>query len=102
MSGKRLIDANALIRHICFRCEDGDGEGACAQLCKFITAIDATPTIDAVEVVRCRECVFRYCAGLCPMCWYVSAMDEMRVIDITEDDGFCHKGAKIDGGSDDA
>lgn len=59
----------------------------------------ALPAVDAVPVVRCRECVFRGCADLCPMCWRVSAMDEDRVIDITEDDGFCHKGAKMDGGA---
>ena len=65
-----------------------------------ITYVEDYPAADAVEVVRCRECVFRHCADLCPMCWRVSAMDEMRVIDITEDDGFCHKGAKMDGGAD--
>ena len=58
--------------------------------------LDGFPQMDAVPVVRCRECVFRSCADLCPMCWYVSTMDVMRVIDITEDDGFCHRGGKLD------
>ena len=52
-SEKRLIDANALISYI----------DECSQESRFRvyygyakSFIDAAPTVDAVEVVRCREC----------------------------------------------
>ena len=52
---KRLIDANALI-------EEAYAEGAYGYVDALQTAI--APTVDAVEVVRCRECkyfgVYRY------------------------------------------
>ena len=54
-SGKRLIDANALISYI----------DECSQESRFRvyygyakSFIDDAPTVDAVEVVRCRECKF--------------------------------------------
>ena len=52
MVDKRLIDANALMKNI----------GKIPQL-RGITygrmkkAVEEAPTIDAVEVVRCRECI---------------------------------------------
>ena len=52
-SEKRLIDANALISYI----------DECSQESRFRvyygyakSFIDDAPTVDAVEVVRCREC----------------------------------------------
>ena len=52
---KRLIDANALI-------EEAYAEGAYGYVDALQIAI--APTVDAVEVVRCRECkyfgVYRY------------------------------------------
>ena len=44
---KRLIDANALI-------EEANAEGAYGYVDAF--QIANAPTVDAVEVVRCREC----------------------------------------------
>ena len=55
-SEKRLIDANALISYI----------DECSQESRFRvyygyakSFIDDAPTVDAVEVVRCRDCKFR-------------------------------------------
>lgn len=50
----RLKDADALVKKVCFRCKEGDGEGICAEFCRFIAALDNTPTIDAVPVVHGR------------------------------------------------
>lgn len=47
MPDKRLIDANALLKHRVFRGPQVPG---------YRTAVENAPTIDAVEVVRCREC----------------------------------------------
>ena len=56
---------------------------------------------DVLEVVRCKDCVYRMDVNECPMCWtewFEDAFDGMDCVtrDNTTDDGFCHKGAKMD------
>lgn len=64
-------------------------------MAEVIETIDSAPAVDAVPVVRCRECkhsvpIFsRYFIG-CDM-WKHSI----------QKDGFCHMGAKMDGGEND-
>lgn len=63
--------------------------------------------VDAVEVVRCKDCFKRNDPSRCPMCydeWYYDDDDGSDFIrqDNTIDDGFCHVGAKMDGGEQDA
>lgn len=110
MSDIRLIDAHALkkafstdMRIVLF---DGTRQGAggfLVQRYQVVGLIDEAPTIDAVPVVRCRECKHRgYDA--CPMChdeYYFDDDDgaDYWTADNTDDDGFCHMGAKMDGGS---
>ena len=53
---KRLIDANALI-------EEANAEGAYGYVDAF--QIANAPTVDAVEVVRCRDCKHRYSDSWC-------------------------------------
>lgn len=48
---KRLIDANALIK-------EANEDGAYGYVDAF--QIANAPTVDAVEVVRCRECRYRF------------------------------------------
>ena len=51
---KRLIDADAFIEHYCEDC------GQCCDLdvicCQTVTDLLDFPTVDAVEVVRCKNC----------------------------------------------
>lgn len=55
---KRLIDANALIKEAC-------ADGAYGYVDAF--QIANAPTVDAVEVVRCKDCVYYHKAHvLCP------------------------------------
>ena len=57
-NNKRLIDADALIEEYCNGC-DYMGGGFCsmdAPVCGTVETIKEAPTVDAVEVVRCREC----------------------------------------------
>ena len=49
--------------------------------------IDDAPAVDAVEVVRCRECK-EWKHGLCKL-----------LCADTPDDGYCSFGAKMDGGA---
>lgn len=64
--------------------------------------IEEAPAVDAVEVVRCKECFKRNDPSRCPMCydeWYYDDDDGNDFIrhDNTIDDGFCNVGAKMDG-----
>ena len=62
----------------------------------FDAIMDDIPAVDAVEVVRCRECKHSI-AG-------VVSDDEKRMVRCTvfhdwiDRDGYCHMGAKMDGG----
>ena len=82
----RLIDADSLQRRICgAKCgceyEDcGNEEG-----CVYDHFISNTPTIDAVPVVRCRECKF---GSGCPIIDANIWMD---------DDDFCSHGERKEG-----
>ena len=54
---KRLIDANELKKKMCFKCNDEYSDEPCDPgYCVFCNAINDAQTIDAVSVVRCREC----------------------------------------------
>ena len=56
-SKKRLIDANELKKKICFKCNDEYSDEPCDPGdCVFCNAINDAQTIDAVSVVRCRDC----------------------------------------------
>ena len=112
MADKRIIDANALLKEFEKRQEQqineycdcflNDAQELSTEWWCVEDAVAAAPTIDAVEVVRCRECIHRgYDA--CPMChdeYYYDEDDgaDFWTVDNTEDDGFCHMGAKMDGG----
>lgn len=99
----RVIDADALQRRICgAKCgceyEDCGNEGDCG----YDHFIFHAPTIDAVLVVRCRECIHRYTED-CPMYFHSSYWHEGYEeyvdddTDHTEDDYFCPKGKRREG-----
>lgn len=56
--------------------------------------------VQAVQVVRCKECKYRGEYIFCPMVfqeWYHDCDgDGFYLIDNTRDDGFCHKGERLD------
>ena len=58
---RRLIDANA-IHGECNR----DNPEFIAGWNALAVEIDQAPTIDAVEVVRCRECKYKHVPRCCP------------------------------------
>lgn len=63
----RLIDADALKAVF----EEKSSVAVCGvELCKaIISRIDEVPTIDAVPVIRCRECKWYYRGGATCMYW---------------------------------
>ena len=57
---------------------------------KAMGAVDRLPAVDAVEVVRCRDCVRRNDPSECPMCF----LSEGDWDDYTNDDGYCERGER--------
>ena len=58
-SEKRLIDANAFFEEHCADCKYFRVNGICTKddpVCGSAMIVAELPTIDAVEVVRCKDC----------------------------------------------
>ena len=55
--------------------------------------IEEIPTIDAVEVVRCKDCIRRYDTDECPMCFLI----EGKYYEYTNGNGFCDCGERKEG-----
>ena len=97
----RPIDADALTKTVFNDVVLVDGEVKGVGLILAET-VDKAPTIDAVPVVRCRECKHRYTEN-CPMYFhdfywlegYGEYVDDDT--DHTEDDYFCPKGERKEG-----
>ena len=90
----RPIDADVAKRIICRdQCELPDG---CGASCEITDYIEAAPTIDAVEVVRCKDCRFGhidYCLGeTCIVCGLTRRIANL--------DGYCNEGVKRDAETD--
>ena len=97
----RTIDADALMKTVFNDVVLVDGEVKGVGLILAET-VDNAQTIDAVPVVRCRECKHRYTEN-CPMYFhdfywlegYGEYVDDDT--DHTEDDYFCPKGERKEG-----
>ena len=50
-------------------------------------------TIDAVSVVRCKDCIRRYDTDECPMCFLI----EGKYYEYTNGNGFCDSGERKEG-----
>ena len=73
---RRLIDANALIK-------EANADGAYGYV--DAKQIADAPTVDAVEIVRCRDCKHRHSDSWCEY--------------VDDDDNFyCARGERKDGG----
>ena len=55
--------------------------------------IEEMPTIDAVPVVRCKDCIRRYDTDECPMCY----LSEGKYYEYTNGNGFCDRGERKEG-----
>lgn len=55
----RLIDVEPLKKAMCYKCNDEYSDEPCEPSdCVFCNAINDAPTVDAVYVVRCKDCTF--------------------------------------------
>ena len=55
--------------------------------------IEEMPTIDAVTVIRCKDCIRRYDTDECPMCFLI----EGKYYEYTNENGFCDRGEPKEG-----
>lgn len=104
---KRLIDADALLNEFLKRYTERERNrnlvfATCEIKQDFVDMISDFPTVDAVEVVRCRECKHRSTED-CPMYFHSSYWHEGYEeyvdddTDHTEDDYFCQEGERKEG-----
>ena len=90
---KRLIDANALLAELDKFANPMPNKSGYDFLCgvaSVITEVECAPTVDAVEVVRCKYCIKRYDTDECPMCF----VSDGKYYEFTQDDGFCDRGER--------
>lgn len=95
-----LICADTLKKYMCMKCKDDYSDEPCDPSdCVFYNAITHAPTIDAVPVVRCRECKY----WRKHTCIY-TGQDEGYCVNpdgldkLVHPDDFCSYGERKDGG----
>ena len=94
----RLIDADRLNKPIYAEEDNITGSGmSYDEICGYNDGIDIawnkidqSPTIDAVPVVRCQDCIRRYDTDECPMCFLI----EGKYYEYTNENGFCDRGER--------
>lgn len=104
----RPIDANALLKKIAHHTVHDSLNRVTFEAAHtyeqvkgdMFSLAQKAPTIDAVPVVRCKDCKNRGTPYSCPMRKLVMPVEGPGSYeDCTEDEGFCHLGAKMDGGA---
>ena len=97
----RLIDADRLNKPIYAEEDNITGSGmSYDEICGYNDGIDIAwnkidqaPTIDAVPVVRCKDCIRRYDTDEYPMCFLI----EGKYYEYTNENGFCDRGERKEG-----
>ena len=84
----RLIDADEAIINFGFEWDD-----ISPTRDEFVAFLKKQPTIDAVPVVRCKDCIRRYDTDECPMCFLI----EGKYCEYTNGNGFCDRGERKEG-----
>ena len=89
--GQRLIDADRALEIVR---DQGIAHPSAYHLTNYATLIlREAPTIDAVPVVRCKDCIRRYDTDECPMCFLI----EGKYYEYTNENGFCDRGDRKEG-----
>ena len=101
----RLIDADRLNKPIYAEEDNITGSGmSYDEICGYNDGIDIAwnkidqaPTVDAVPVVRCKDCIRRYDTDECPMCFLI----EGKYYEYTNENGYCDRGERKEGADND-
>ena len=101
MAEKEYIEREALLQDIAetviVSAKTGYTNPELKGINKVIGRIQAMPTADVQEVVKCENCRYRGDGDICPMfhlCWSVN--EGYYWEDFTMDSKFCSYGAKMD------
>ena len=100
----RLIDANRVVKDIISERDKipyelvsekpfKHGNSMRGGIRKALRCIEQAPTVDAVPVVRCKDCIRRYDTDECPMCFLI----EGKYYEYTNENGFCDRGERKEG-----
>lgn len=97
----RLIDADRLNKPIYAEEDNITGSGmSYDEICGYNDGIDiawnkidGAPTVDAVPIVRCKDCIRRYDTDECQMCFLI----EGKYYEYTNGNGFCDRGERKEG-----
>ena len=92
---KRLVDADVFIRDLTAMKSVYDA----IALDGMIKALKDAPTVDAVEVVRCKDC--KWYAPNNGGSWLGCAFDTRHPDDVPKAEDFCSYGERKDGDGDD-
>ena len=99
----RLIDADALREEHCEGCANSVQDGCKTDpVCGSLLWVHDAPTIDAVSVVRCKDCVHaknNYLVNglcLCEKPIYCMGKGEITRNELMAEDDFCSYGEKRD------
>ena len=94
----RSIDADALIERITNTADLGGWIGETLLQIKKVAVkyIENAPTIDAVEVVRCKDCKHR--REICSMRYIEMMGEDERIHDYSTDNGYCSWGERREDG----
>ena len=84
-SEKRLIDAYALDKKMFYAEDSTGGHGWVVALEDIVNA----PTVDAVEVVRCKDCKSYDPGYIRPYCGWCSTWETA-----VRESGYCHHGER--------
>ena len=87
----RLINADALKYKQQVMYKKDDSDEVWAEWFTTATEIANAPTIDAVPVVRCKDCKYRYVTGSTTHYYVCDFMDAEY-----NDNGYCHHGERKD------
>lgn len=95
----RTVDANHIVKEIILlRDNIQEGRNKSSQLGmirKALRVVEESPTIDAVKVVRCKNCIHRDLAGVPPFMYYYCKHDK-GLSDVVRDDDYCPYGKEVD------
>lgn len=55
-----------------------------------VKIINQFPAVDAMEVVKCKDCIKRYDTDECPMCF----VSDGKYYEYTNGNGYCNRGER--------
>lgn len=96
----RLIDVDSLEQQLDERWKAltqswGDYDHYANGFCGAMEYVEQAPTIDAVEVVRCKDCALRDTAA-CTMTYDFLTGEPLKDRSFSDDDDFCSYGERRD------